>query len=87
MVDGEPRAKTGLSGLGTASIVTDRAVIDVEDDGLRLRSVHPGEDAAAVVADTPVALASDGVVEAQPPSPGELRLIREEFDTQGWYTT
>jgi len=86
-VNGGPRAAVGLSGRGTASIVTDRAVIDVEDDGLRLRSVHPGEDAAAVVADTPVALASEGVVEAPPPSSNELRLIREEFDTKGWYTT
>src|SRR5439155_11591339 len=41
-VRGRPRRELGLTRGGTASIVTDRAVIDVGDEGARLVAVHPG---------------------------------------------
>lgn len=86
IVDGRPRAEAGLPGVGTAVIVTDRAVIDVRDDGLALRSVHAGDDPAAVIAATPVPLAAGDVGETPSPSVEELRLVREELDPHRWYT-
>jgi hypothetical protein len=50
------RAEAGLQGLGTTTIVTDRAVIDVVAGGLSLRSVHPGENVQAVTSEMPLAL-------------------------------
>lgn len=85
-VNGRPRAEAGLQGLGTAVIVTDRAVIEVTDDGLALRSVHAGESTDAVVAGTPVPLAANDVQETPVPASEELRLLRTELDPHGWYT-
>ena len=85
-VGGRPRAEAGLPGLGTVTVVTDRAVLDVLDGGLRLRGVHPGEDVDAVVAATPVPIDTAGVLEAAPPTGEELRLIRDELDPLRWYT-
>jgi glutaconate CoA-transferase subunit B len=86
LVDGRPRADAGLPGLGTTSIVTDRAVIDVRDDGLALRTVHPGDDPDAIVAATPVPLTADGAGETSAPTQEQLRLLREELDPYRWYT-
>lgn len=85
-VDGGSRADAGLPGLGTVTVVTDRGVLDVLDDGLVLRSVHPGEDADTVVAGTPVPLAAGGARETPVPTDEELRLIRDELDPHRWYT-
>ncbi len=85
-VEGRPRAEAGLPGDGTTVIVTDRAVIDVRDDGLALRSFHAAEDADAVVADTPVPLEPSGAYETPSPTDDELQLIRHELDPQRWYT-
>jgi acyl CoA:acetate/3-ketoacid CoA transferase beta subunit len=86
LVDGRPRAESGLPGLGTAVIVTDRAVIDVTDAGLVLRSVHAGEDAEALVAATPVPLDAGGACETTAPTDDQLALIRRELDPQRLYT-
>ena len=56
------------------------------DDGLVLRSVHPGENIDAVAAETPVPLETSGARETAAPTDDELRLIREELDPNGWYT-
>jgi len=86
LVDGRPREEAGLHGLGTSVIVTDRAVLDVTDAGLVLRSIHPGEDLDSVVAATPVRLDPSGAHETAAPTEDELRLIREELDPHRWYT-
>ncbi len=86
-VEGSKRADVGLPGTGTAVIVTDRAVIEVGEGGLTLASVHRGEDPLGVVGDTPVPLALNGAVETPTPTAEELRLVREELDPQGWYTS
>ena len=85
-IDGGTRADAGLPGLGTATVVTDRAVLDVLDGGLALRSVHPGEDADSVVADTPVPLETSGVGVTALPEEAVLALIRDKLDPNGWYT-
>jgi glutaconate CoA-transferase subunit B len=86
LVDGGARSAAGLPGLGTATVVTDLAVLDVLDSGLALRSVHAGVDVDAVVAGTPVPLATSGARETAAPTDEELRLIREELDPHRWYT-
>lgn len=86
-VNGASRAEVGLQGQGTAAIVTDRAVLEVADEGLILVGVHPGEDVNAILAETPVPLAVDRVEETTAPTAEELRLIREEFDPYRWYTS
>ncbi len=85
---GRSRAEIGLPGWGTASIVTDRAIIDVEERGAVLRSVHPGEDVGRVIADTPIALEvpAGGPAAATAPTAEELELLRTELDPHGWYT-
>ncbi len=86
-VRGRARAAVGLPGSGAAAIVTDRAVFAVTAGGAVLRSVHPKETLAGVLADTPMPVATpSGVGETPPPRVEELALLREELDPHGWYT-
>jgi glutaconate CoA-transferase, subunit B len=85
-INGRSRAEAGLPGLGTTTIVTDRAVIDIDETGLVLRSAHPGEDPEAIATATPVPLRCSGAIETPPPSPHELDLIRDRLDPAQWYT-
>jgi glutaconate CoA-transferase subunit B len=86
-VNGRPRAASGLPGDGTSAIVTDRGVFEIEQGGLRVRSLHSGEELGALVADTPVPLLVESPPETEPPTPQELRILREEIDQFGWYTS
>jgi glutaconate CoA-transferase, subunit B len=87
-VRGVPRADFGLKGEGTTAVVTDRAIIGMSDRGPMLISVHPGEDPAALLAETPLPLIEppDGVVETSPPTSQQLHLVRAELDPHQWYT-
>ncbi len=87
-VNGATRRDVGLRGNGTAAVVTDRAVIEISDEGAELTSVHPGEDPAAVIADTPLALGEPraGTTETAAPSDAQLAIIRRELDPHQWYT-
>lgn len=88
LVRGRSRAELGLSGVGTAAIVTDRAVIEIGEHGAVLASVHPGEDPESVVADTPMKLAvpAGGPATTPAPTTEQLDLIRTSLDPHGWYT-
>jgi len=73
------RARLGLPG-GPVACVTDLAVLDFHPQShrMRLRSVHPGVTVADVVAATGFELVIDGEVpQTPPPTPDEVRLIRE----------
>jgi glutaconate CoA-transferase, subunit B len=87
-VRGQSRHDVGLRGDGTAAIVTDRAIIEVSDDGPVLASVHPGDDPSDVRADTPFELLepNTGTQESSAPTAEQLELIRAELDPQQWYT-
>lgn len=87
LVGDRSREEAGLQGLGTTVIVTDRAVLGVTDEGLVLRSVHPGEDMDSVVVATPVPLDTSGIHETPAPTAEELELIRHELDPNRWYTS
>lgn len=88
LVAGRPRAELGLPGLGTSAVVTDRAVIEITDEGALLGSLHPGQSLEQVVADTPIPLRlpHGGPAESAPPTDEERRIIREELDPDRWYT-
>ena len=67
-------------------VVTNLAVLDWEtpERRMRLRSVHPGVTVDEVVAATGFELVvPDDVPESRPPTPDELRLIREVIDPAG----
>jgi glutaconate CoA-transferase subunit B len=87
-VRGESRHKVGLRGEGTAAIVTDRAVIEISDDGPVLTSVHPGDDPESVRADTPFELLDPrtGTAESPAPTAAQLEIVRSDLDPQQWYT-
>lgn len=86
LVEGRPRGEAGLQGIGTSVVVTDKAVLDVTDTGLALRSVHPGEDVDSVVAATPVPLDTSATLETPGPTRLDIELIRGELDPNRWYT-
>lgn len=82
------RDELGLAGGGTAALVTDRAVIEIGEQGAVLAAIHPGEDVERVIADTPMPLAirDGGPILTNSPSSVELELIRGSLDPLGWYT-
>jgi glutaconate CoA-transferase, subunit B len=83
-------ASRGWTGSGPTGVVTDMGTYGFDDGTgeMTLRSVHPGvslEDVRASMGWEP-RVASD-LGETVPPSVEELRLIREELDPGGVYTT
>lgn len=87
-VHGQHRRELGLQGQGTCWVITDRACIEMTDDGPLLASVHPGESPDAVLSDTPVPLKMPPAGPAVTPAPTDeqLSLIRVELDPNQWYT-
>ncbi|MDX1614982.1 MAG: CoA-transferase [Candidatus Promineifilaceae bacterium] len=85
---GQGRSELQLPGKGPSRVITDRALFDFHEGSreMRLCQVAPGETVAAIRADVgwPLMVADD-VEEIPPPTPAELRLIREELDPEGMY--
>ena len=80
------RERLGLRGGGPALVISPRGVMDFEPATLRLRlrSVHPGQDAAELVANTGFELVvPDAVPVTQAPSARELELLRTQVDCAG----
>lgn len=61
--------------LGPVLLVTDRCVFSFGAEGARLDSVHPGEDADAVRAETGFPVEAEGAVETEAPSDAELAAL------------
>jgi glutaconate CoA-transferase subunit B len=85
------RAELGLPGSGPQLVVTDKCVFrfDKATAGAKemvLESLHPGVELAEVQAEVGWELrVAPGLVETEPPTEKELRLLREELDPQGLY--
>ena len=85
---GEQQPARGWSGRGPSVVITDLGVYHFDEDGeMRLDSLHPGATIEAVHASMgwPVRL-SKALATTAPPSPEELRLMREDLDPAGHYT-
>ena len=83
------RREGGWLGRGPSIVVTDLGIYRFDETGeMRLDSLHPGSTVEAVREsigwDIKIA---DDVAATAPPSDQELRLIREELDPAGVYTT
>jgi len=82
------RTKLGLPGNGPQLVITDMGVYHFDETGeMILVSLHPGVTVEQVQEQVgwPLKVASD-LSHTDPPTPEELRLIREELDPQGIYT-
>jgi glutaconate CoA-transferase subunit B len=81
------RSSQGWLGRGPTVVITDLGVYHFHDDGeMRLDSLHPGVDLARAREATgwPLRVA-DPLVDTPPPSPVELRLMRDVLDPEGHY--
>jgi glutaconate CoA-transferase subunit B len=84
--DGERKA-AGLVG-GPSRVITDKAIFgfDPESKRMRLESIHPSstlDDVLSTMAFEPIV--PDHVPTTEPPTPRQVRLIREEIDPEGMY--
>jgi glutaconate CoA-transferase subunit B len=80
----------GWHGSGPTSVVTDLATYSFDDESgeMTLRTTHPGVTVDEVRAHTGwLPKVADDLGETPPPSEEELRLIREELDPGGVYTS
>jgi glutaconate CoA-transferase subunit B len=81
------RKASGVRGAGPAEVVTDIGLLAPDADGeLILTALHPGRTAEEACANTgwPLRLAEQ-LKQTEPPTPDELRLLREELDPTGIY--
>jgi glutaconate CoA-transferase subunit B len=83
------RAALGMPGQGPQLVVTNKAVFRFDRDTgeMFLASIHPGVTVEEVQTEVgwPLRVAPD-LGTTEPPTPEELRLIREELDPDGAYT-
>ena len=83
-------AARGWHGSGPTSVVTDLATYSFDDASgeMTLRTTHPGVTVDEVCANMGwQPMIADDLGETPPPSDEELRLIREELDPGGAYTS
>jgi len=73
-----------IQGAGPKYLITDLGQFDFAQELMRVTSLHPGVTLAQVQARTgfPLEVAPD-CTETQPPTPEEIRLLREEIDPLG----
>jgi glutaconate CoA-transferase subunit B len=84
---GDERAKAGLRG-GPARCITDKAIFgfDPVSKKMKLESVHPSstlEDVLDTMGFSPIV--PEHVPTTAPPTPEQIRVIREEIDPEGMY--
>ncbi|MFN2135848.1 MAG: CoA-transferase subunit beta [Candidatus Promineifilaceae bacterium] len=85
---GKERKDLALPGLGPAMVITDRAIFSFDNPQheMMLVALAPGEDPTTIRAEVGWDLQIAGDVrEAEPPSDGELAIVRDELDPQGLY--
>jgi glutaconate CoA-transferase, subunit B len=85
---GDSRSRLGLPGKGPEIVITDRAILNFDnaDREMQLSALYPGISEKDVRAETGWDLRrAPTIEEVSPPSPEELRLIREELDPSGMY--
>lgn len=84
---GDERQKLGLCG-GPSRLITDKAVMgyDPESKRMRIESIHPNTTLADVLANMSFQpIIPDHIPFTEPPTPEQVRLIREEIDPHKAY--
>ena len=81
------REKLGLRGKGPQAVVTDIGILQPDKTGeMVLTALHPGRTMEEAVANTGWALQCQNCNETtRPPSPSEIRILREDLDPEGIY--
>jgi glutaconate CoA-transferase subunit B len=82
------RREGGWLGRGPSVVVTDLGIYHFDETGeMRLDSLHPGAtlDGVRETIGWDIRVADD-LASTPPPTPEELRLVREELDPEGVYT-
>jgi glutaconate CoA-transferase subunit B len=82
------RAKLGLPGSGPQIVITDRALLrfDQESAEMTLTELAPGESVESIQAEVGWQLnVSPQLSVMEPPTEGEMRVIRHELDPEGLY--
>jgi glutaconate CoA-transferase subunit B len=85
---GQSRRKLGMPGAGPTKVVTDKGILesDPESGELVLSALYPGIDIAVVTAGVGWQLrCRNNLAEVDPPTDGELYLLREVLDPQRLY--
>jgi glutaconate CoA-transferase, subunit B len=85
---GDSRARLGLPGKGPEIVITDRAILNFAnaEREMQLSALYPGVSEKDVRTEIGWELrCAPKLEEVPPPSPEELRLIREELDPSGIY--
>lgn len=84
------RNKLGIPGSGPQMVITNKAIFDFSGPNceMTLKSIHPGYNVENIQAEIswPIHLAPD-ISETIPPSDLELKIMREELDLEGIYTS
>jgi glutaconate CoA-transferase, subunit B len=82
---GDSRQKLGLKRGGAMAVVTNLGVMKFHGTTreMYLAEYYPGVSPEQIMDNTGFALDTSRAVQAQPPSPEELRILREEVDPQG----
>lgn len=86
-VPGE-RANLGIPGSGPRWVITNKAVFDFRDGEMTLSSIHPGFTVDEIKAQVSWQLKiAENIATTAIPSGNELRIMREELDPDGIYTS
>ncbi len=81
---GDSRRRAGLRWGGPCAVVTTKGVLRFRPDSkeMYLASYHPGLTIQQVLDDTGFPLDPSEAVETPPPTPAELRILREDVDPE-----
>jgi glutaconate CoA-transferase subunit B len=85
---GDSRSRLGDYGQGPTAVITDMGIFRFDDKTreMVLTSLHPGCSIEAVQEQVGWNLrVADGLAETEPPTPDQLRIMREELDPTGRY--
>ncbi|NJN55094.1 MAG: CoA-transferase subunit beta [Anaerolineae bacterium] len=85
---GHSQNRSGIPGSGPQLVITDRALFDFanEEQEMTLIELAPGETVDSIQTDVAWPLrVSPGLREMMPPTPEELRIVREDLDPTGLY--
>ncbi|OPY70178.1 MAG: Glutaconate CoA-transferase subunit B [Syntrophorhabdaceae bacterium PtaU1.Bin034] len=81
---GESRKKLGLQRGGAMAVVTNLGVMKFDSDTkeMYLASYYPGVSVKTIIENTGFPVDVSRAIEAEPPRPEDLRILREEVDPQ-----